>query len=240
MKRKLCYLPFLLVFLLVFLLGFLLVVDQASAGQTKWTEEKIGKVAIKADNAAKRKQWGRAIKYGEKMLEGSELLYGSEATYTITRLKTLNRYYDHAGRLSQISERVKKAYLLSKEKFKPTHNTANTSRLLYYKLLVSQKEFQAAIPLIQENISILTGSKEDKFRKLHYLEQLHGLYGLTAQLLEREKVLLELLELNKRLVSTQLDDNIKIIMNLAKTYCLQKKFNEFDQLMQRYDLKFEC
>lgn len=235
MKRRVIYLLFLIVFSLD-----LLALDQASAGQTRWTEEKIGKVAVKADKAATRKKWSRAIKYGEQMLKGSASLYGPEAAYTVTRLKILNRYYDHAGRLSEIPDRVKRAYRLSKKHFKLTHDTVQISRLLYYKLLTAQKKYAEAIPLILENISVLTDSEEDAFRRLHYLGQLHGLYGLTVQLAEREKVLLELLTLNKRLVGTQLDDNIEIIMNLAETYCLQKKFPEFSNLIQSYDLKYEC
>ena len=234
-KRRILYLPFLIICLLSHI-GFY----QGAFAQTDWTEEKIGKAAVKADKAAMRKKWSQAIKYGERMLAGSEALYGVNNSNTISRLKTLNRYYDKAGRLTQIPARVKKAYLLSKEHFKPSHNTAVINRLLYYKLLIAQKDFQIAIPLVLENMEILTNSKDDQFKLLHYLGQLHGLYGLTDQLVKREKALLQTLELNKKLVGENTEDNMKIIMNLAKTYCLQNKTTEFKALMQTYDLGFEC
>ncbi|PCI52699.1 MAG: hypothetical protein COB36_14555 [Alphaproteobacteria bacterium] len=234
-KRKLRNLPF----LFLFLFGFF-VANQVSAGPTNWTEEKIGKVAVKADKAATRKNWRRAIKYGEQMLAGSTNLYGSEAPNTITRLKTLNRYYDHAGRLGKIPERVKRAHLLSKQHFKPNHDTAVISRLLYYKLLIAQKQYVEAIRLVHENIALLTDSEEDQFKKLQYLEQLHGLYALNRQLPERETILLDQLALNKKMVGTHVKDNFKIIMDLAQTYCLQRKFLAFSDLMQSHDLKYEC
>lgn len=235
MERRLSYLPFFIVFLLN-----VMVVSPVSADQTSWTEKKIGRLALKADKAATREKWAHAIEYGEKMLEGSTVFYGSDVPYTITRLKTLNRYYDKAGRLSEIPSRVKKAYILSKKHFRPDHDTAVTSRLLYYKTLLAQKNYKSALPLVLENISILGNSRGDAFRRLHYLGQLHGLYGMSDQPDAQEKTLLELLELNKKLVGTDIESNMKIIMNLAKSYCLQKKTEEFQKLMQAYGLKFEC
>ncbi|PHZ85073.1 hypothetical protein [Paremcibacter congregatus] len=235
MERRSLYLPFCIVFLCN-----IMVVAPAFSDQTSWTEEKIGKLAVRADKAAARQEWTRAIKYGEKMLEGSKAFYGPEAPYTVTRLKALNRYYDKAGRLDEISGRVKKAYHLSKEHFRPSHTTMVTSRLLYYKTLLAQKDFKGAIPLVLENISILRDNRDDAFKRLHYLGQLHGLYGATSQPAKQETTLLELLELNKKLVGTDIESNMKIIMNLAKSYCLQNKPEEFKKLMQTYDLKFEC
>lgn len=235
MKRRSFFLPILIVCLLT-LFGS----QQIALGQSRWTEEKIGKIAIKADQAATRKKWSRAIKYGEKILEGSIILFGDDAPETISRLRTLNRYYDKAGRLTEIAPRVKKAYFISRDYFQPTHNTAVVSRLLYYKLLITQKDYKDAIPVVLENISILTNSRNDQFKRLHYLGQLHGLYGLTEQLPEREQALLQLLELNKELVGESAQDNMKIIMNLAKTYCLQNKTEAFKKLTLTYGLNLKC
>jgi len=214
--------------------------QQAALGRSTWTEDKIGEVALKADQAATRKKWPRAIKYGEQMLEGSIIVYGQDAPETFSRLKTLNRYYDKAGRLTEIGERVKRTYLFTKDFFQPKQNMSVVSRLLYYKLLIAQKDYKSAIPVVLENIAILTSSRDDQFKHLHYLWQLHGLYGLTAQLLEREKVLLHLLKLNKELVGENPQDNMKIILNLAKTYCLQKNLGKFKKLSQTYGLKLTC
>jgi len=208
--------------------------------QKSWTEQKIGRAAVKADKAAMRKKWSVALKYGEKMLAGSIALYGSEDKNTIQRLKTLNRYYDKAGRLEKVPTRIKQGYLLAKKHFPPTHNTILISRLLYYKLLIKQKDFQAAIPLVYENIAILSENNDDQFKRLHYLGQLHGLYGATLQRNREENVLVQKLALNQQLVGKELGDNISIIMDIAHVYCQQQKIEDFKQLMQTYNLKFKC
>ena len=235
LKRRSFFLPILIVSLLN-LFGS----QQIALGQSRWTEEKIGKISIKADQAATRKKWSQAIKHGEQGLKASTVLYGANAPETISRLRTLNRYYDKAGRLTEIAARVKRAYFISKEYFPPTHNTAAVSRLLYYKLLIAQKDYKNAIPVVLENITTLTNSRNDQFRHMHYLGQLHGLYGLTDQLPQRERALLKFLELNKKLVGESAQDNMKIIMNLARTYCLQNKVEEFKALTQTYGLDLKC
>lgn len=235
MKKRLLYLPFVII-LFLSVTGM----NSVSADQTSWTEKKLGKYVVRADKAAARKKWSLAIKYGEKILEGSKALSGLNTPDTITRLKNLNRYYDKSGRLKEIPERIKETYFLSKKYFKLTHNTVVTCRLLYYKTLLAQEDYKNAVPLVLESMSILGDSRDDAFKKLHYLGQLHGLYGMSDQPSDQEKTLLELLKLNKKLVGTDIESNMKIIMNLAKSYCLQKKNDEFKELMQTYNLNFEC
>jgi len=208
--------------------------------QTDWTEEKIGKLAVKADQAARRNKWARAIKYGEQMLSGSAILFEQHEEDYITRLKTLNRYYDKRGRLLEVSDRVKKAYFLSKKHLNRTHDASKISRLLYYKLLIAEKDYERAIDLVVENISLLEAGGDEEFRKLHYLGQLFSLYGLTKQYSLEEKTLEEMLALNKRLMGDSLKDNIEIIMNLGKNYCLQNKIKDYTDLMKEYALKFIC
>ena len=240
MKRRRSILPVLLFLSLGMLCAGGLTSAEAFVKNSDWSEEKIGKVAVKADKAAVRKKWPRAIKYGEEMLAGAEALYGPNALQTLNRLKTLNRYYDKAGRLIEVQGRIQKAYLLSKQHCPPEHDTAVISRLLYYKLLLREKNYSDAIPIVFENMAVLGDSEDDAFKRIHYLGQLHGLYGATGQLAERERTLLEQLELNKQLTSDHIEDNMKIILNLAKTYCLQKKFKDFRRLMQAHNLPHEC
>ncbi len=215
-------------------------VQSCFAKDIQWTEEKIGKLAVKADRAATSKNWRQAILYGEEMLEGSNLLYGLESTESVQRLKTLNRYYDKSDRLLEVSERVELAYNLSRKYFPLDHHTTEVSRLLYYKLLIAQERYAAAIPVVWENISILSKSEDDEFKRLHYLQQLHGLYGLTNQIEQREKILIRQLELNKRLLGDDVESTVDIVMNLARAYCLQGKQQEFHKLMLDFGLRFKC
>ena len=235
MRRKLYRPPFLLLMVLCHIF-----IGHAVADETHWTEKQLGKVIIKADKAAGQKKWPRAIKYGEQMLRGSDALdQQSDARY-INLLKNLNRYYDKSNRLKEIKPRIKKAYLLSQKHLGPAHETTKTSRLLYYKILISQKKYPAAITLVQQSILILKKNREDKFNLLHYLKQLYSLYGRTEQYAKEEATLLKLLKLNKQLLGEDLKENITIILSLARTYCLQKKNQEFDDLMRKYKLDYEC
>ncbi|WP_417466160.1 hypothetical protein [Kordiimonas sp.] len=181
-----------------------------------------------------------AIKYGEQLLEGSRLLYGPEDISTINHLKNLNRYYDKAGRLREVAERVRLGYQVSRKHFSLNHSTTEVSRLLYYKLLIAEKDYLGAIPVVYENIAVLTDSEDDAFRRLHYLGQLHGLYGLTEQHDKREEILLEQLELNIQLMGNDTESSEKIILNLGGIYCEQKKFTKLRELMTRFDMKLQC
>lgn len=233
MKRNLHYLPF-----LFFILFSHPVIGQPAGNQIKWTEEKLGKIIIKADKEARKKQWSHAIIYGEQILKAVQSLnQHSDARY-INQIKTLNRYYDKSDRLEEVAPRVKEAYILSQKYMAPDHDTTMMCRLLYYKLLISTKDYKGAIPLVLENISLL--GKNDDYRLLHYLKQLYSLYGITAQHEREEKTLLKYLEKSQLIFDDSDEDTIKAIWILAQNYCRQKKSHEFNQLIKTYNLKYEC
>jgi len=99
---------FYLFFLLFALLSHSIVRGHPVAGQTEWTERELGNIIMRADRAARKKQWSRAIRYGEKMLKGLEILnQPSDARY-IKQLKNLNKYYDQVHQLNKVASRVKK------------------------------------------------------------------------------------------------------------------------------------
>lgn len=233
MRRKVFILPLLL-------LTFMIFAVSVSANEPVWTEKRLGKMIIRADHAAHQKKWGRAIKYGEQMLEGSHALdQESDARY-INQLKSLNRYYDRAGRLQEVTTRVSKAYFLSRKYLGIKHSTSKVSRLLYYKTLISQKNYGSAIPLVLESISTLGNDENNKFQKLHYLEQLLSLYGFTGQFKKQEKSLLQFLDLNTESFGSQDKSNTKVIEILAKNYCRQKQLDKFSKLNSKYQLHLNC
>lgn len=224
------------------ILGFFTVdrTVQATTADTNWTEEKIGRIAVKADQAASRKRWETAIRHGEKMLTASASLYPENDINYLNRLKTLNRYYDKADRLTDVPERVERAYALSHSELGVSHHITRLSRLLFYKLLIAQERYTRAIPLVQENIRLLGESDDEKFLKLKYLEQLFSLYGLSGQYGLEEKTLLDLLALNTELMGNARKDNLNIILNLANNYCKQNKVEKYTNLMQEYNLTYTC
>lgn len=235
MNKRLCYLP-----ILFFLSLSHITLAPAWASQDNWTEEKVSRAAIKASKAATQKKWSRAIKYGEQILRGSKALYQQNDIKFINRLNTVNSYYEKVGRCQGIAGRIQKAYDLSKKYLGQEHDTLKKSRALYYKLLITNKEYKKAIPLVLEKISTLKISEEDNFRKRQYLGQLFSLYGLTNQRALEEQTLIKMLELNKHLLRDAHESNHKIILDLAKNYCLQSKIKKYNDLIKSHDLKYVC
>ncbi|MCF6215910.1 MAG: hypothetical protein L3J58_07025 [Emcibacter sp.] len=215
-------------------------INPAAADETPWSEKKLGKAIIHADKAAGRKNWPRAIIYGEQALRASSVLDQQTDARYINLLKNLNRYYDKAGRLQEVAARVRTAYFLSREYLGQSHETTMINRMLYYKILIAQKAYEKAIPLVLENIAIVKKDDELKYKLHHYLAQLFSLYGLTEQLAEQENALLELLELNEKLFGRNDESSTKIRMILAKNYCRQKKISEFAKINKEYNLQYTC
>jgi len=212
----------------------------ANADETVWTEKKLAKVAIKAYRASVRKKWSRAIRYGEQTLAGCIDLRGETNAKCITRLSSLLTYYDEANRLDTVGVRVKSAYELASQHLDVESEVALTIRNLYYKLLVERKDYMTAIPLAEENVRIYEKDRIEDYKAPHYLTQLYSLYGLTGQYEKEEKTLLELLNISVRLFGEEDEDNVLILLSLARNYCRQNKRREFDQLIQAHSLKYVC
>ncbi len=231
---------FLLLPLLVFIFLSHLAFGQEQTEQPKWTEKKLGTVIILAEKAAKKHKWLQAIRYGEEIFSAVQALnHYTDARY-IQQLKNLNVYYDNAGRLKEVAPRIMRAYDLSKTHLGKAHETTSVSRKLLFKVFISNKKYMEAIPLVQESLSLLGDNKPDDFKKLSYLKQLHSLYGITDQLQQQEHTLLRLLKINNRFVGNNAKDNLEIIKDLARNYCLQRKAPEFNLLMAIYDLNYDC
>lgn len=235
MRKRAIFFPFLL---LVFLIHSVPVLEGRE--NREWSEKKLGQVIIKADRAARHKKWARAITYGEQMLAGSAVLDRETGPRYIGLLNKLNRYYDKAGRLEEVAPRLEKAYNLSTEHLGPAHKITKQSRILLYKLLVSDQNYHDAIPLVMENIALLNQRENDHYRRLHYLKQLYSLYKLTGQFEKEEQTLLRYLQLEKRVFGSPGKEDNKTVLDLAENYCRQKKAKEFKKLMKKHNLNYTC
>lgn len=235
MKKRRHTLPF-----LTFIFLSLTIFNPACASEAGWTEKKLGRVILKADKAANRHKWTRAIKYGEQALLGSEALDRQNDARYINSLKNLAKYYDKAGRLQEIAPRVIKLYDLSNKYFGKKHNTTSISRRLYYKLLIANQKYGPAISVVLENISLLEDNKNDDFRRLHYLKQLYSLYGIAGRFAAQEKAILEYQKLSHHLLGRPDEDSLKSIRILAKNYCRQNKMAEFHKLKITHGLPLSC
>lgn len=231
MKRRFYYLH-------IFLLAFL--ISPTTVTATEWTERKLGKIILKADKAALKKNWGLAVKYGEQVLSGTTSLDQKNDARYINQLKNLNRYYDKAGKLSEVADRIKLGYDLSKKFLGSSHDTTMISRTLYYKLHITNQNYISAIPLVLENLSLVGDGKDEDFRKLHYMNQLYSLYGITKQLEKEERILIQYLKLNKKLIGKDDADNAHIVKALAQNYCRRKMLAKFKEVTELYQLQYFC
>ena len=218
----------------------LLIWVPSSVGQENWTEKKLGQVILKTEKAAAQKRWPRAIKYGEHMITGSLALGKTSDPRHINLLRNVNNYYDKAGRLNEVGPRVKLTYKLAIENLGLDHPTARKSRTLYYKLLIANKRYYDAIPLMQQTIAISKKNPKSIYKTHQYLTRLYSLYSLTDQYEMEAEILGELLDLNIKLFGKRDENNVKIIMDLARSYCRQGKIQKFDQLLKTYHLKYVC
>lgn len=218
----------------------LLLTQTVMAVETDWTEKKLGKVTIKAERAARLQKWTLAINYGEKTLEGYAALYEQSDAKYIGQLQNINRYYDKAGRLPEVPERVKKGYELATINLGSSHVTTMMSRILYYKLNIINNDYKRAIPLVLEDISLVGKGEQEDYRKLHYLKQLYSLYGLSAQYEKEEEVLLQYLELNSRWFGNEDEDSNLVIKMLAQNHCRRKLHDKFRNLIEKYGLRYVC
>lgn len=210
------------------------------ADEADWTEKKLGKTIIKAERAARLEKWTLAIEYGEKSLKGCAILYKQGAARCIGYLQKLNRFYEMAGRLLEVDERVKRGYELATANFGCNHRTTMTSRRLFYKLNIANNNYKSAIPLVLEEISLVGKGEQEDYRKLHYLRQLYSLYGLTAQYETEELALLQYLELNSRWFGYEDQDSAIVIKMLAQNYCRRKLYDKFKNHIEMYGLRYLC
>lgn len=205
-----------------------------------WTEKRLGKIAVIADKSARQEKWSRAIKYGEQMLRGSGALDQKTDARYIHFLKNLNRYYDKAGRLKEVRARVKEGYVLSKTHLGLRHETTMLSRMIYYKSLILDENYDLAIELVLEKISLSKEEDRDPYKKFHYLRQLYSLYRMTEQYGEEEITLRHILTLNRQKFAISDDEIHRTILDLAENYCRQNKDIDFKKLMKSYGLRYIC
>ncbi len=122
----------------------------------------------------------------------------------------------------------------------PEHYISEVSRLLYYKLLVADKNYGPATLVVKENIALLGDSEDDRFRRLDYLKQLFSLYGLSGRKAEEAQAIEDYLALEAELEIPPLEESLPVIISLAKNYCERKMYREFQSVMQRFELEYVC
>jgi len=210
------------------------------AQSTEWSKRGITQVTVEADKAVRRQNWSAAIIHAEKLVEANQAIFGLDSKEYIAALVRLNRYHSRANRLGDIRASLEWTYNLSKKRLGVSHDLTATSRFLFYKFLVSDKQYERAILLVQENLSCL-GSGKKKDEKLHrYLNQLRFLYALTNKLEEEERILLQLIQMDNEAKDYAYGDHKQVIADLARNYCRRKMLFKFNDLVKEKQLYYFC
>lgn len=193
-----------------------------------------------ADQAVRRQNWSVAIIHAEKLVEANQVLFGLNSKNYIASLVRLNRYHSRAKRLHDIPEPLERTYKLSKKQLGVSHDLTVISRFLFYKFLVSDKQYERAILLVKENLSCLGSGKEKEERLRRYLNQLRFLYALTDKFEEEERVLLQLIQMDSEAEDYAYGDHKQMIADLARNYCRRKMLFKFSDLVKERNLYYFC
>ena len=225
---------------LVFALCFISFTQaEARAEEASWSIQKVENLLVKAERAAQKNKLKWAILYSRKAVKGAVELWSTDEVRYILLLNRYHGYLSRANKLAIASVNVEAAYTVAKEKLGVAHTATADARQLYYKLLIADGLYAQAIPLTLESIRLTKIENQDTEETLHYLKQLFSLYGLTGQGASEETVLAQMLELAEKL---KIEETMRatILLSLAKNYCVQRKIDKFESLVEHYQLKYFC
>ena len=198
------------------------------------------------NKAADQKKWPEAIRRGQNMLRAFAQEEGLGTERYAVQLKNLTVYYDRAGRLTEARDYIVAAYKLNTRHFGKAHFATSTSRNLYYKLSVTEKDYLTAIELMEESLHLASRmmDKQDRRNKQHfYLDQLISLYGLVGDVTAQTKALERYLALDEKLFGDHQTDSQHaswLLALLARNYCRLGKHKAFASFTSKHNLKLIC
>ncbi len=207
---------------------------------TEWTEAKLIKQIKKNDRAINKKQWKSAIRSGESALAGCLSLYDKLDQRCIIIMKNNVLAYAKTGQIQSHAEKISNAYQTAMDAVGRQHFSTVIIRDIYRQLLINDEQYEKAIPVVIETIEVEQSLQNDEFKILDWEILLYGLYKVTEQTEYEEPTLLRMLVLTEKLFGVDSDNFDRVVTTLADTYCLQKKHNEFFDLIGRYQLTTKC
>ena len=91
-----------------------------------------------------------------------------------------------------------------------------------------------------ETIDVEKSLQNDEFKILDWEILLYALYKVTEQEQYLEPTLLRMLTLTEKLIGVDSDNFYRVATTLAESYCTQKKYNEFFDLIGKYKIDTKC
>lgn len=227
--------PRFLIILILLVLGL-----PAQSYAKSWSESRFDRAIVKIAKDMDRKHWESVIERGQKTLPKCNALHSEQAVVCITLLRNINQSYEKTRRFNPNPDQIEKAYKFSSEAMGKTHFTTRTARDYYYKYLIFTENYAAAIPLALEIIELEEQGTNDDFQLMQRYNQLYALQGLVENWPAEEAALTMVLKLAKEVMGEDSDDVRAAAEALAYNYCIQKKYHEFFELINKQDLQVPC
>ncbi len=205
-----------------------------------WTEARLTKTLKKMDSAEREENWRRGIKYGERALGGCKRLRSERDPLCIAIMRRNATYYYNNGVHRHHATAIEHAYQLAREELGRDHFSTTSLRDIHYRVLIAEKHFVQAIPVLQERLQTERAVANEPYKVLDLTLQLYGLYHLTDQVEQEEGVLEILLPMVGELIGKDGDDYRDVATALAESYCARGKYAEFFSFAHEHQLDLRC
>jgi tetratricopeptide (TPR) repeat protein len=208
--------------------------------QAAWDEARLNKAIQKYQRAGDKKQWELAIKYGEKALKGCLALY-SESDYRCIIIRKNNSvHYLKLDRHVDRPTEVQMAYEVARAAKGTDHYLTRSTREVYYMLLLRQKKFREAIPILEESLKTALVLRFDPFKTLDIRLQLYGLYHIVKDTKKEQAELESLLPMAQKLLGENGEDAKAISEALGRSYCDHNQYDQWTDLKASHGIEGHC
>lgn len=205
-----------------------------------WSDKRIAATAHKAEQAAQKRQWKKATTLYFKAVSGCHSRYSPEYPYCLSIMRDASQSAFKADRHLKYAEAIAEAYHAAQNEWGSAHYTTRELRMVHYRVLLRQKDFEHAIPVVQAMLDTIASTTADRFDVFDLQLQLYGLYHLTGQR-EQEKLLLQqLAPITANLLGEDSEDYYEVLTALAIMHCEDKNYYDFFTLVRQHQLDLRC
>ena len=212
----------------------------AQAEANLWSERKLDKTILKIDRDLTRKRWDKVIKRSQKAIPQCIARHGETNPMCIVMLKNINSSYEETRRFNPDHSQIQSAYTLATQVLGKAHSTTVKTRDYYYKFLIFTEDYAGAIPLVKEIIALEEAGTGDEYRLMQRYNQLYALEGLVENWPAEEAALTVVLKLAREVMGEDSEDVRAAAEALAHNYCIQNKYHEFFELINKQNLQVPC
>lgn len=205
-----------------------------------WSKSDLQKAIQKAESAYKEKDWQQAIILGERALTACIARMSERDRRCIRIMKNNSMAYYHTGELESNAKKIEQSYRLASSQLGAMHFSTIRIREVFHELVLNQERYAEAIPLVIELIDVERKMGNDEFKILNWQIQLYALYKIEGQIKQEIPMLEKMAKLTEKLMGVESEQLGRTLTVLAETYCTQKQYYEFYELVRKYKIKQSC